>query len=138
MERIIQLRESEYEELVKVSKLKKKQIAEQAEKLWKERGVAKIELRIEGGNRYDLVQDLLCNAWVWYKDDRFFIPEELRERLGRFIRTWMRYEIDAYYGEPLQVVNSYNKKEKELNRWFRVLWLVAVSGWVVASILLLG
>ena len=138
MERIVQLRESEYEELVKVSKLNEKQIAEQAEKLWKERGVAKVELKIYEGSKYSFGRELLCDAWVWHKDDRFFIPDKLRESLGEFVRTWVRYEIDAYYGEPLQVIKSYNKKEEELNRWFRVLWLVAVSGWVVASILLLG
>ena len=138
MERIVQLRESEYEELVKVSKLNEKQIAEQAEKLWKERGVAKVELKIYEGSKYSFGQELLCDAWVCHKDDRFFIPDKLRESLGKFVRTWVRYEIDDYYGEPLQVIKSYNKKEEELNRWFRVLWLVAVSGWVVASILLLG
>ena len=136
-ERIVQLRESEYEELVKTSKLKKKQIVEQAKKLWEERGAARlyIEIRTKSDTYYTRTFD--CRSWVWEKDERFCIPQELRERLSKFLQKEIRWEIEQCYGEPLKVINAYNKKIESQDKWFRLAWLVAVSGWVVAAILLL-
>lgn len=137
IERIVQLRESEYEELTKTAGLKKKQIAEQAQKLWKEKGAATIDITIHTASDSYYTHSFDCKAQVWYKNERFFIPLELRERLSKFLKEEIAWEVGRRYGEPMKLINHYNKKVASQDKWFRMAWLVAVSGWVVAAILLL-
>lgn len=137
-EKIIQLEESEYEELVKTSKLRKKQVLEEARKLWETRGIARLSIAID--TKRDLGYNLTfdCTAFFADQDERFPISYNLRQRLSDFIRKQIQREVDDYYGEPTKIINEYNKRRKSLDKWFRFVWLVAVCGWVVAAILAIG
>ena len=76
MERIVQLRDYEYNNLVEKANLNEKQIDEKAQKLYKERGVAAIDIKLNHeNNNYESSFRFDCSAFVWYKDEKFYIPE---------------------------------------------------------------
>lgn len=138
MERIVQLRDSEYESLVKKATLNEAQILSEAQKLWKEQGAARIDISFQlVGERYDADESIDCCGYVFNKDDRFCLPLDFRKRCAEIIRIWTQTCVNHYYGEPMDVINRYKRKEKNFNKLYRLIWLIAVSGWVVASILML-
>ena len=138
MERIVQLRESEYEQLMKTYQLKNNEISEKAVQIWKEKGVAKIKVVIDASKEFDGEFTIDCDSYIYEKDGRFVLPKELRDRFCNMLDREVKWLLDRYYGDAIKVVNTYNKKEQSLNKWFRLAWLIAVSGWVVASMLLLN
>lgn len=138
MERIVQLRESEYDNLIKVYQLKNNEISEKAVQIWKEKGVAEIKVIIDASKEFDGEFTIACDSYIYEKDERFVLPKELRDRFCKMLDREVKWLLDRYYGDAIKVVNTYNKKEQSLNKWFSLAWLIAVSGWVVAAILLLG
>lgn len=136
VERIVQLRTSEYEELVNTADLKEKQIVEKAQELWRTKGAATIDItiRTERDTYGTLTFD--CKTQVWYKDGRFFIPKELRDRLNMFVKREIESEMESFYGNPMELYNRYKKKMSDYNRYISLVWLVTLSGWVVAACIL--
>ena len=131
MERIVQLRDYEYNNLIEKANLNEKQINEQAQKLYKERGVASIDIKLahknndwENSFRFD------CSAFVWYKDEKFFISEKLRNRLGKILKDSMLMEMREAYGGSEKLYNALKRRSKNLSIWKWITAVVAVSGWV--------
>lgn len=138
MERIVQLRESEYEQLMKTYQLKNNEISEKAVHIWKEKGVAEIKVYVDAGKEFDGEFTITCDSYIYEKDGRFVLPKELRDRFCKMLDREVKWLVDRYYGDAVKIVNTYNKKMESFNKWFSFAWLIAVSGWVVAAILLLG
>ena len=131
MERIVQLRESEYKDLVEKANLNESQINEKALMLYNDRGVAEIQIQLKHENsdwyntfRFD------CSAYVWYKDEKFFIPEGLRNRLGKILKDAMLMEMREVYGESERLFNKLKQQSKGLSafKWFMAV--VATAGWL--------
>lgn len=135
-EEIVQLRKTEYEELVRTSRLNKKKVSEEAKKLWEKNGAARLDISIRTKSDTYCTLGFDCTAYVRDTHPSFIIPDKLRERLSKFLQRQIRYEVDDYYGEPLKVKNHYNKLIDSQNKWFRLAWLVALSGWAFAGALL--
>lgn len=60
MNRIVQLSEHEYNKLSDLAKLNEQSISEQANALWKEKGVAEVTIRVKTGSDYDDSFSLGC------------------------------------------------------------------------------
>lgn len=135
-ERIVQLRTSEYEELVNTAELKEKQIIEKAQELWRTKGAATIDITIRTERDTCGTLTFDCKTQVWYKDGRFFIPQELRNRLNKFLKREIESEIESFYGNPMELYNCYKKKMSDYNKYISLVWLAALSGWVVAACVL--
>lgn len=136
MERIVQLRESEYNNLINIYQLKNNEISEKAVQIWKEKGVAEIKVYVDAKKEFDGEFIIACDSYIYEKDGRFVLPKELRDRFCKMLDSEVQWLVDRYYGDAVKVVNTYNKKEESLNKWFCLAWLIAISGWVVATILL--
>ena len=132
MQRIIQIDESEYNQLVDKASLNEKQIEERAINLYKERGVAKIEITVRTKSDVYLTRIFSCDSWVFYKDDRFFISEELRDRLRSFITKYVQERINQDYETPQELITEYNRKVFFFNYLKYVFYLIAASGWGAA------
>ena len=132
MQRIIQIDESEYNQLVDKASLNEKQIEERAINLYKERGVAKIEITVLTKSDVYLTRIFSCDSWVFYKDDRFFISEELRDRLRSFITRYVQERINQDYETPQELITEYNRKVFFFNYLKYVFYLIAASGWGAA------
>lgn len=129
--KIVQLSEYEYNDLFELAKLNKGQIEEKALKLYKDKGVARIDIKIEAGreNEYSYTHNFDCFASVWYKDEKFFISEKLRDRLREYIKEQTLSEVMGKYGEPIDLINRYSKKVRDLQIARFILWTIALSGW---------
>lgn len=132
MRRIIQIDESEYNQLADKASLNEKQIEERAINLYKERGVAKIEITVRTKSDVYLTRIFSCDSWVFYKDDRFFISEELRDRLRSFITKYVQERINQDYETPQELITEYNRKVFFFNYLKYVFYLIAASGWGAA------
>ena len=131
MERIVQLTDSEYNGLIEKAGLNKKKISEQAQKLYKERGVASIDIKLSHeNNEWENSFRFDCSAYVWYKDEKFFIPEELRNRLGKILKDTVLMEMRESYGNSEKLYNALKRRYKNLSIWKWITAVVAVSGWV--------
>lgn len=135
MRKIVQIDESEYDQLVDKANLNEKQIEERAIALYEEKGVAEVEITVRTDDNTYSTRYFKCNGFVWYKDNRFFIPENLRNRLKNFIVEFVRYKVNQDYEKPERLVRYYNKKVDLLNYARYILYAVAASGWAVAAVL---
>ena len=137
-DKIVQMSVREYESLQRMAKLKEKRIQQEALKLWKERGVANIEISINyRDNHYSGYNHKVdCSAYVWCRESGFTIPEPLRSRIGKLIESFTQNKIDNYIGRPIDLWNSLELERKNLSRLSRILWLISASGWAVAAVLL--
>lgn len=136
MRKIIQIDESEYNGLVEKARLNEKQIDEKALELYEEKGVARIEITVRTDSDCYSTRYFKCESSVWYKDNRFFISEKLRNRLGRFISEYVQYKINQDYQTPGKLMSYYSKQLKMLNYARYILYCVAMSGWAAFVTLL--
>lgn len=132
MQRIIQIDESEYNQLVDKASLNEKQIEERAMNLYKERGAARIEITVRTKSDVYITRTFSCDSWVFYKDDRFFISEELRDRLRSFITKYVQERINQDYETPQELITEYNRKVFFFNYLKYVFYLIAAYGWGAA------
>lgn len=130
MEKIVQLGEYEYNKLSDLAKLNESQIEERALKLYKEKGVAEVDItvKIKDEECYS-TQRFNCSAFVWYKDGKFYIQEKLRDRLSKLIKKQVLREVSDTYGEPIDIMNKYSREIHDLQTVRFIIWTIAVSGW---------
>lgn len=136
MKRIIQIDESEYNQLADKASLNEKQIEERAINLYKERGVAKIEITVRTKSDVYLTRTFSCDSWVFYKDARFFISEELRDRLRSFITKYVQERINQDYETPQRLMIEYCRRLESLKIVKYIIYAVALSGWAAFATLL--
>ena len=86
MRKIVQLDEYEYSKLANLAKLNEKEIEKHAINLWKEKGVAEITIKIDVGRDYNDYCRIDCSTYLFYKDDRFYIPENVRDRFRKIVK----------------------------------------------------
>ena len=137
MRKIVQLDEYEYNKLADLAKLNEEQIEERAIKLWKEKGVAEITIKIDTGRNYDDNCRIDCSTYFSYKDNRFFIPENIRERFRKIIKEDVMWNIEERFGDLKGVINKFNREAKWIGYTKFIFHMMALSGWAVATVLFL-
>lgn len=136
MQRIIQIDESEYNQLVDKANLNEKQIEEKAVALYEEKGVAKVEVTVSTDDSCYSTRYFKCDSRVWYKDERFFISEELINGLGKFITELVQYKVNQDYEKPERLAEDYERKLNFLKNVRYIFYAVALSGWAAFVTLL--
>lgn len=136
MRRIIQIDESEYNQLVDKANLNEKQIEEKAVSLYEDRGVAKVEIIVRTDDSCYSTRYFKCGSYVWYKDERFFISEKLRNGFGKFITELVQYKVNQDYEKPERLRADYERKLNFLKNVRYILYAVAASGWAAFVTLL--
>lgn len=130
MEKIVQLSEYEYNKLSALAKLNESQIEEKALDMYKTKGVAKLEVVIKmDTDEYGFEHYFDCSTFIWYKDEKFFISEDLRGRLGEYINERVFDVIAEKYGEPVKWFNRFSKELHDLSLVKYIIWTIAISGW---------
>lgn len=136
MQRIIQIDESEYNQLVDKANLNEKQIEEKAVALYEEKGVAAVEVTVRTDDSCYSTRYFKCSSFVWYKDERFFISEKLRNNLRKFITELVRYKVNQDYEKPERLAEDYECKLNFLKNVRYIFYAVALSGWAAFVTLL--
>lgn len=135
--KIVQLDEYEYEKLVETAKLNEKQIEEKALEMWKKNGVSEINVKVDIGRDYKDIFSIKCYPYTFYKDEKFVIPEKIREWITKIAKKNFAEIIEKHFGELTSTINYYTAKKEKLDMKSRFLTLLAASGWAVAAIVLL-
>lgn len=136
MRRIIQIDESEYNQLVDKANLNEKQIEEKAVALYEEKGVAAVEVTVRTDDSCYSTRYFKCSSFVWYKDERFFISEKLRNNLRKFITELVQYKVNQDYEKPERLAEDYERKLNFLKNVRYIFYAVALSGWAAFVTLL--
>lgn len=136
MRRIIQIDESEYNQLVDKANLNEKQIEERAVALYEEKGVAAVEVTVRTDDSCYSTRYFKCSSFVWYKDERFFISEKLRNNLRKFITELVQYKVNQDYEKPERLAEDYERKLNFLKNVRYIFYAVALSGWAAFVTLL--
>lgn len=137
MRKIVQLDEYEYSKLADLAKLNEKEIEKRAIDLWKEKGVAEIIIKIDTGRDYNDYCRIDCSAHFFYKDDRFYIPENVRERFRKIVKENVMWNIEEWFGDLKGAINKFNREAKWIGYTKSIFYMMALSGWAVAAVLFL-
>lgn len=135
MRKIVQLDEYEYNKLAEEAKFNEAQIEKKAIAMWQDRGVAEIKISVDTGTDYNDNYNIDCKAYVFYKDERFQIPLDLRERFRKIIREDIMWDIEDRFGDLKKSINNLNQKAIWINYTKFIFYITAFSGWAVATIL---
>lgn len=138
MEKIVQLRDYEYNELYEKAKLNEQQIEEKALSLWKEKGVAEIHITVDTNKDWRDEYYIKCFTSFWYKDGKFQIQEDVRNRFEKIIKSAVQNRAKEEFGDPVKYVNILNKRIYYVARLKVILYAIAASGWAVASIMFIS
>ena len=137
MRKIVQLDEYDYNKLADLAKLNEKEIEKHAIDLWKENGVAEITIKIDTGRDYNDYCRIDCSTYLFYKDNRFYIPENVRERFRKIVKENVMWDIEERFGDLKGAINKFNREAKWIGYTKFVLYMIALSGWAVAAVLFL-
>ena len=137
MRKIVQLDEYDYNKLADLAKLNEKEIEKHAIDLWKAKGVAEITIKIDTGRDYNDYCRIDCSTYLFYKDNRFYIPENVRERFRKIVKENVMWDIEERFGDLKGAINKFNREAKWIGYTKFVLYMIALSGWAVAAVLFL-
>lgn len=129
MEKIIQLTQSEYSKLCELAHANECDIENRADELWKRKAVAEINVNVDCGKDYDDTFSIKCDTYMFYKDEKFHIPYELRNRISKIIEESVLDQIENRFGGLTKAINIVSKNQESLNRAKYWLWAIAASGW---------
>ena len=141
MEKIVQLREYEYNQLVKTANLNEDQIKELAERYYQERGVFKINITAELKESYDSHLNYIAHSFSTenglYKQGEFkpIIPEKGRRKIEQIMEDIAEEIFRRKFGDVVEARNFYQTMR---DKFFLIRWIcytIAISGWTVATVL---
>lgn len=130
MEKIVQLREYEYNKLTKLAMLNEQQINEKAISLWEEKGVAEITVKLYVKEDWYSERSIKCRSSLFYRDEKFQIPEDVRLRFSEIIKDYVSEIAEEEIGEPVKNMNNLNREYKALAYFKYIMCAIAASGWV--------
>ena len=102
-----------------------------------EKGVAEITIKIDTGRDYNDYCRIDCSTYLFYKDNRFYIPENVRERFRKIVKENVMWDIEERFGDLKGAINKFNREAKWIGYTKFVLYMIALSGWAVAAVLFL-
>ena len=147
-EKIYQLRESEYNELFEKAKLNDKEIKELAEKYYQERGIFKItietSIKLKSGDAYQCDRAVFdVNSYCFEnglcKRDSLnpLLSEIGRRRVDQMVTKICKDTFKEYYGDVIKCRNKISKILSTLQYFKGILYMIAFSGWGVATTVIL-
>ena len=147
-ERIYQLRESEYNELFEKAKLNDKEIKELAEKYYQDRGIFKItidtSIRLKNGDAYqgsratfDVNSYCVENGLRRQDGLNPLLSENDRRRVNQMVTKICKDTFKEYYGDVIKCRNKISNIFSKLQYFKFILYMIAFSGWGVATAVIL-
>lgn len=136
MKKIIQLNESEYNNLVKSASLSKSEIKQLAEDMYKERGTFEIKLELDC--RQDYNEKIAFRAYSYVKDwdNRFPLSEEDKRKIVKFVNYRALRMMEQKFGSQITNINLWNRRFELLRAWKIKFIGITIFGWLAAATLL--
>lgn len=138
MEKIIQLKQNEYNDLFEKANLNEQEIAKKAEDLYQQKGTygIKLQLDFEKSNYSDKVA-FKSNSWVKDWDNTFPLSQEDKRKIVEFVARRADQFMEKRYGRQVYSINFYKDAIQELNNLRKTYNTVTILGWGVAVIMIL-
>lgn len=140
--RIVQLSENEYNQLQEKAELNDTKIHDLAEKYYQERGVFRIDIRMELQDKYN--GDTVYYTHVFshenglYKNNEFspIITEKGRRKIERILSDACTETFENKFGDAIKFKNRYADvlRRFTVTRW--IAYTIAFSGWGVVAALI--
>lgn len=141
--KIVQLREYEYNQLQEKAELTDTKIRDLAEKYYQERGVFRIDIRVGLQDKYNGDTVFYTNVFSHenglYKDDEFspIITEKGRRKIERILSDACQETFENKFGDAIKFRNYYAKALESFSIARRIAYAIAFSGWGVATAVVL-
>ena len=141
--KIVQLREYEYNQLQEKAELTDTKIRDLAEKYYQERGVFRIDIRVGLQDKYSGDTVFYTNVFSHenglYKNDEFspIITEKGRRKIERILSDACQETFENKFGDAIKFRNYYAKALESFSIARRIAYAIAFSGWGVATAVVL-
>lgn len=142
--RIVQLSEYEYNQLQEKAELNDGKIRDLAEKYYQERGVFRIDIRVELQDKYNgdtvYYTDVFSHENGLYKPDEFspIITEKVRRKIERILSDACAEAFESKFGDAIEFKNRYANALRRLTITKWIAYTIAFSGWGVAAALIIN
>lgn len=132
MERIVQLKESEYNKLKKDAEMKYSEITRRAEEMYKEKGTYGINLELDCGNDYQ--EEIKFKAYSYVKDwnGQFPISETDKRRIVEFVNDRALEMMEKKFGRQISNINFCRNHIEHLHSWKYKFIGLTIFGWLAA------
>ena len=137
MEKIIQLKESEYKKLQEEADLKNDEIANMAEEMYKKRGTYGIVLELNTRDDYNDKITITAYSYVKDWDNKFPISEKDKRKIVNFVNAKAISMMDKKFGRQIININYWNERVKLLNHWKNKFIGIMIFGWLAAITLVI-
>lgn len=124
MDKIVQLRESEYDKLFQLANINEKQIQEEAEKRWKN-CPARIDVNVKVNEDWDNTFKIKC--YTHLSSYPLEIPYDAKRKLNDIIQKHFKRCVEEHFGEAVTVINEYKKKENYVMNNRLLLWAILAT-----------
>ncbi len=134
MEKIVQLRESEYDKLFQLANMNDERIQEAAEERWK-KCPAEIDVCININNGWKDTFKIKCDTFL--SSYLLEIPYGAKKELNNIIQKHFRRCVEEHFGEAEKVINDYRNKSKRLRDAFLLsaFFFMALGGLMVLTVM---
>ncbi len=136
MERIVQLNQAEYDNLVKAANLTKEEIKKRAKKIYEEKGVLGVEVELNINETYNETFELKSYGRQKGDWNNILIPYEKKRELITLVQEKAKVLFLNFFKNELQTMNDTKKilcqARAERNR-FKVFTL---TGWLMALMMM--
>jgi len=132
MEKIIQLKETEYNKLNELATLTEEEINARALKMYQERGTFAIHLKL------DCLQDVRdeftfkASAYIGNWDGKYPLKEEDKRNIVTFVERRALKMMQKWFGRQIGNINYFNRRIKALRDWKMKFIGLTILGWLAA------
>tara|TARA_R110000796_G_scaffold178022_1_gene294792 strand:+ start:1652 stop:2080 length:429 start_codon:yes stop_codon:yes gene_type:complete len=131
MQRIIQVKEKEYDELFEKANLNNESIAVEAQKLYEERGTFAIDLKMEIGNYQDKIR-VVSNGYISDWNDKYPLKSEDKKKILNFTKQRAEELFEGMFGDVIYNVNRLKEEKNKYETRRKLLTHLTILGWTVA------
>ena len=133
MKKIVQLDETDYNELLEKANYNEEMIEAKVKDLYLNKGIPrfKIEIDFEKGY-YDVIKFNVKHCYL-LEDNKFYtLPYEDARKICRYAERKIRELAISQFGRQINDINLWNKRLKLLRNWKLKFIGLTIFGWLVA------
>lgn len=133
MEKIIQLKESEYNKLCE----KASEVEKLAQKMYEEKGTFSIVLKLDCGKDYTEQIKISAYTYVNDWDGKYPMKEDDKRKIVKFVNSRALEMMEKKFGKQINDFNLWNRRLDLLRSWKIKFIGLTIFGWLAATVLLI-
>lgn len=137
MERIVQLKDTEYKKLSDQAAFNQSEIERLAREMYEEKGTFAINIELDC--KQDYTDEIKVKAYSYVKDwdGKFPLSEKDKERIVEFVNYRALEMMRKRFGRQIDNINLWNKRFDLLRNWKIKFIGWTIFGWLAAVVLVI-